>query len=576
MKPCVAPLLTLHSAQRQRKRAIAILLFLALIPSADKALPTDSASDRLAPIREYIQGAWQTLTRSTTECNSIVDPKIASAAVLYLPADFAAPATVDKLSEDCKVEIKHLPTVIHQPGEVDPQAIFPPGLLFLENRYVVPGGRFNEMYGWDSYFIILGLIEDGKIELAQGMVDNFLFEIAHYGTVLNANRTYFLSRSQPPFLTSMILAVYEAQRAARQEAPNWLERAYAYADGDYQMWNRRPHLAGETGLARYFDFGQGPVAEGLQDEAGEYRAAARYFLSHPETADHDLVELTEGGQNPDAIGFPFTLQLCEARQSANTCDPLRILSLTRDYYKGDRSMRESGFDVSFRFGPYGARTHHYAPVCLNSLLYKTEADMARMSLMLGKRREAKLWQERARERRARINKYLWDERRREFLDYNFETQKLSDYEYVTMFYPLWAGLASPEQARAVEKKVSVFEQPGGLVMSRSASGAQWDYPYGWAPTTMLAIDGLRRYGFNADADRLSYKFLSMLLENFGRDGTLREKYNVATRSSETNVTAGYHMNVVGFGWTNAVFEKLLAQMSSEWRSKLQSDAKLAP
>ncbi len=108
-------------------------------------------------------------------------------------------------------------------------------------------------------------------------------------------------------------------------------------------------------------------------------------------------------------------------------------------------------------------------------------------------------------------------------------------------------------------------------MSRTESGAQWDYPYGWAPTTILGIDGLRRYGFNEDADRLSYKFLSMILENFRRDGTLREKYNVLTRSSETNVTAGYHMNVVGFGWTNAAFERLLAEMSPAWRAKLEAD-----
>jgi alpha,alpha-trehalase len=112
-------------------------------------------------------------------------------------------------------------------------------------------------------------------------------------------------------------------------------------------------------------------------------------------------------------------------------------------------------------------------------------------------------------------------------------------------------------------------------MSRTESGAQWDYPYGWAPTTLLAIEGLRRYGFKEDADRLSYKFLSMILENFRRDGSLREKYNVATRSSETSVTAGYHMNVVGFGWTNGAFEELLAEMSTAWRSKLASDTEAA-
>jgi alpha,alpha-trehalase len=552
------------------RRFIAASLLIFAISISAQAQQSTHAADGLAAIREYIHNGWDTLTRSMTRCDSVVDPKVSAPAVLYLPADSPVPASVTKLQENCKVEVKHLPAVIHRPGELDPQSLSPPGLLFLENKYVVPGGRFNEMYGWDSYFILLGLLQDGRIELARGMVDNFLFEIANYGTVLNANRTYFLSRSQPPFLTSMILAVYDAEKAAGHANRKWLERAYGFASSDYEMWNREPHIAGDTGLSRYFDFGQGPVAEGLQDEAGVYRTAATYFLSHLEAADHDLVDIVPGQPTDEAVGFPFTLQLCETTQAGDKCDAFRFLSLTRDYYKGDRSMRESGFDVSFRFGPYGAQTHHYAPVCLNSLLYKTEADLARMSRILGKSSEAATWEQRAAVRRDRINKYLWDPQQSEFLDYNFEAQKRSAYQYITTLYPLWAGLASSEQAAALEKHLPVFEQPGGLVMSRTESGAQWDYPYGWAPTNLLGIVGLRRYGFNDDADRLSYKFLSMILENFRRDATLREKYNVLTRSSETNVTAGYHMNVVGFGWTNAAFEKLLADMSPEWRKRLQS------
>jgi alpha,alpha-trehalase len=215
-------------------------------------------------------------------------------------------------------------------------------------------------------------------------------------------------------------------------------------------------------------------------------------------------------------------------------------------------------------------------VCLNSLLYKTETDMELISRWLGKKNEAEVWQQRATRRRDRVNKYLWNAERGQYFDYNFQSQKRSSYEYITTLYPLWSGLASPEQARAVERNLSVFERPGGLVMSRTDSGAQWDYPYGWAPTTLIAIEGLRHYQFKDDADRLSYKFLSMILENFRRDGTMREKYNVVTRSSETNVTAGYRMNVVGFGWTNAAFEKLLAEMSPDWRRKLQPGADRSP
>jgi len=156
-----------------------------------------------------------------------------------------------------------------------------------------------------------------------------------------------------------------------------------------------------------------------------------------------------------------------------------------------------------------------------------------------------------------------------FYDYNFETRQRSTYDYITMLYPLWAGLATPEQAAAVEKNLNVLEHPGGLAQSHTDTGAQWDLPYGWAPTQLLAIKGLRRYGFAEDANRISYDFLSMINENFAHDATLREKYNVVTRSSETQVSLGYHQNVVGFGWTNAAFVELLHDLPPNWAQKLE-------
>ena len=524
----------------------------------------------LNPILTYISTAWDTLTRSMTRCDSVADPKLAAQSVLYLPADFPASTAVEKLETDCKIHVEHLPAVIQHPGQVDPAKINPPGLLFLENSYVVPGGRFNEMYGWDSYFIIRGLLEDKRIDLARGMVENFFFEIDRYASVLNANRTYFLTRSQPPFLTSMILAVYDAAKAAGHDDLDWLGKAYAHASKDYEMWVHDPHLAGSTGLSRYYDFGEGPVPEGLQDESHYYRSVVAYYLNHPQAADHDLLEVKAG---MTTLGFTFPLSLCEQppNSSAVQCEPLKTLALARDFYKGDRAMRESGFDISFRFGPFSADTHHYAPVCLNSLLYKTEKDLERMSQLLGRKPDALNWQKRADQRRERINKYLWDGEHGLFADYDFVTQTKSSYQYITTFYPLWAGLATPEQADALERKLPIFEQAGGLVQSHYESGAQWDYPYGWAPTNLLAIEGLRRYRFNADADRISYKFLSTVAENFRRQGTIVEKYNLVTRSSETHVSEGYKQNVVGFGWTNGVFLVLLHALPAEMVEKLAKE-----
>ena len=153
-----------------------------------------------------------------------------------------------------------------------------------------------------------------------------------------------------------------------------------------------------------------------------------------------------------------------------------------------------------------------------------------MSLLLGRQDEAREWARKAAARRARIVKYLWNDQRGLFFDYNFANDTQSSYEYATTFYPLWAGLASKEEARAVEQNLPLFEQPGGLAMSRFDSQAQWDYPYGWAPIHLLAVEGLRRYGYDADADRITFKFLSMILDNFRRDRTIREKYDVVTRS----------------------------------------------
>jgi alpha,alpha-trehalase len=333
------------------------------------------------------------------------------------------------------------------------------------------------------------------------------------------------------------------------------------------MWTHDPHLAGTTGLSRYYDFGDGPVPEGLHDEAGYYHDVLEYFLRENKPSPY----LVESG-TADSLPHPeYTLQLCDDNTSPAThskCDLLKHIALSPEYYKGDRSMRESGFDISFRFGPYGADTHHYAPVCLNSLLYKTEMDMARMSLWLGNKEATAQWRLRAARRRKIIQNLLWNQHRGLFFDYDFQRKKLSSYEYATTFYPLWVGIASEAQARAVVSNLQLFEHQGGLAMSTKETRVQWDYPYGWAPIQLLAVEGLRRYGCNADADRISHKFLSMVLANFERDGNIREKYDVVTDSSNIRVAEGYRGNVIGFGWTNGVFLELLHELPGEWVERL--------
>ena len=543
-----------------------------ILHAGAQVAPRTPDNQGLKPILDYISSAWDTLTRSMTDCQTVVDPKLKAAPVLYLPAGFPEPAAVQKLAKECAVRVEHLPIEIHHLGEIDTSKIQPHGLLYLENKYVVPGGRFNEMYGWDSYFIIRGLLRAGRVELARGMVDNFLFEIEHYGAMLNANRTYYLTRSQPPFLSSMVVDVYSALEKEGHADPAWLAKAYADLNKDYDMWNRDPHLAGGTGLSRYYDFGEGPPAEAVQDETGFYRKVATYFFLHPGQADHYILE-SQPGVLPSGAGSAYSLQVCDVSSTMGRaeCDKGREFKLSSDYYKGDRSMRESGFDVSFRFGPFGAETHHYAPVCLNSLLYKTEKDMEQIGGWLGHSSDAKRWSQRAEKRKQLIDRYLWDDKAGFFFDYNFRTAQMSSYRYATTFYPLWAGLATAEQAKGVVRNLPDFEKPGGLPMSAEDSGAQWDLPYGWGNIEMLAVEGLRRYGYNADADRISYEFLSTVAGNFRRDGNIREKYNVVTRSSEARVELGYQMNVVGFGWTNAAFLELLHALPKEMAERLRKE-----
>jgi alpha,alpha-trehalase len=417
----------------------------------------------------------------------------------------------------------------------------------------VPGGRFNEMYGWDSYFILLGLIRDGKAGLARGIVENFFFEIDHYGGILNANRTYYFSRSQPPFLSSMIRAVYDAELEAgeRAQAKAWLRRAYGYAQRDHALWLRPEQRAGDTGLARYYDYGDGPVPE-MGDDPTYYQNVIQWLLAHPQAQTGYLIDGPEDATGDNA-----------AKVAAVSCDPsaspvcaeahVGAHWLTKDFYKGDRAMRESGFDTTFRFGPFSGSTHRYAPVCLNALLYKYERDLEWMAEELGVSAAAKGWRAAAEVRRKAIDRYLWNPTAGMYFDYDFVAGQPSTYAYLTTFDPLWAGAASTDQARRVDANLGLFEKHGGLAMSTTESGVQWDAPYGWAPVEWLAADGMARAGDSKDAARVSREFMATVRANFLSDHTIREKYNVVTGSSEFHVAEGYAQNVVGFGWTNGVY-----------------------
>ncbi len=207
-------------------RTYAYLVIVAFLfaGAAHSQSPRPDATEN-AKILAYIDSGWNDLSRSMTDCKSLIDPKVTTAPILYLPAGMAVLSAVASVHQQCKIEVRNLPRKITHMGDVRVAEIPDEGLLYLPNPYVVPGGRFNEMYGWDSYFIILGLVEDKHTDLARDMVENFFFEIENYGAILNANRTYYFTRSQPPFLTSMIREVYE-HPTGKPLSKAWLAKAY--------------------------------------------------------------------------------------------------------------------------------------------------------------------------------------------------------------------------------------------------------------------------------------------------------------------------------------------------------------
>ncbi len=516
----------------------------------------EKPSDRISRlIREIF---WRGLTRRIDEENFleiISDEKFKAAdgySYLYVPAsDSFAVSTFEKIPlrhPDWKVRVERLPE------KIVPQYVHDlagrHGLLSLaldrsSGRgipFVVPGGRFNEMYGWDSYFIVLGLLQDGNVGLARSMVDNFVYEISYYGAVLNANRTYYLTRSQPPFLTSMILAVYDSL-PKNSESQAWLERAARAAIREYtDVWMNSDRLTW-TGLSRYFDSGAGPPPE---VEPGHFREVfLRFALKH--------------GMSEDAFARAYL------------AGEVRDAELD-EYFVHDRCMRESGHDTSFRLEGCCA---DLVTVDLNSLLYRMELDIASIIRKLpdkfrsGAAETPSAWEAKASWRKRLMNEYLWDEERGIFFDYNFVKKSRTGYVSATTLYPLWAGLASKQQAsRVVKYALPRLTAPGGIVSSAEPSRGsgekplrQWDYPYGWAPHQVLVWKGLQRYGYKSIAEDLAYRWLYTITVNAANfNGTVPEKFDVVTRSHQVfaeygNVgTTFSYITREGFGWTNASYQ----------------------
>ncbi|OKL64493.1 Neutral trehalase [Talaromyces atroroseus] len=434
--------------------------------------------------------------------------------------------------------------------------------------FVVPGGRFNELYGWDSYMESLGLIASDRVDLAKAMVTNFCFCIKHYGKILNATRTYYLSRSQPPFLTDMALRVYDKIKS-EPDALDFLRKATLAAIKEYySVWTAEPRYDPVTGLSRYRPEGLGVPPE----------TEATHFL-------HLLTPYAE------KHGLTFA-DFVKAYNDGVISEPE-----LDEYFLHDRAVRESGHDTSYRLEKVCA---NIATVDLNSLLYKYEVDISRTirtyfqdKLEIPKEfrtpqteniefETSSIWDRRARKRKATMDKLLWDEEAGIYFDYDTVKQKRSSYESATTFWTMWAGLATPEQAsKLVKYALPKLEEAGGLAsgteksrgeISLTRPNRQWDYPFGWAPQQMLAWTGLLRYGYQDEAERLTYKWLYMITKAFvDFNGIVVEKYDVTRPIDPHRVEAEYGnqgSSKTGFGWVNASYVYGLEILSAHQRRAL--------
>ena len=435
-------------------------------------------------IKDYF---WKGLTRTLDENGLkklLVDSKSkAQKSIIYVPFtdNFA-------LKYYLKLASKFNLKVVQLPRNITPQYVSningEAGILALalkeENGkisglpFVVPGGRFNEMYGWDSYFENIGLIIDGKLDLAKSMVDNFSYQIKHYGKILNANRSYYLTRTQPPFFSSMIREVFEAMP---KKDLNWVKNTLSIVIKEYEtVWMETGKRLTENNLNRYFAQGIGLPPE---TEAGHYDDILKPFA---EVENLSIVEYEK---------------LYYQRKIEN-------LELDA-YFVHDRSVRESGHDTTYRLEGICADLN---VVELNAMLYKYETDFAEMILLYfddkfeynSKIYNQKYWNEKSESRKILMNKFFWNEEENCFFDYNFKTHKQNIFLSATSFFPIWAKIATQEQAdKMIKNALPKLIFSGGIAgcseealknIDDNKMQRQWDFPNGWPPHQIIIWKGL--------------------------------------------------------------------------------------
>ncbi len=390
-------------------------------------------------------------------------------------------------------------------------------LLPLPHPYVVPGGRFREVYYWDSYFTMRGLAQSGQDALSRNMLDNFAALIDTWGHVPNGNRSYYLSRSQPPFFSHMVALESRHDpalpvrylRQLRREHAFWMDGEQHLAPG--QAHRRVVRLADGSLLNRYWDDRDSPRPESYRQDTHTAALGAR-------PAGEVYRELRAGAES----GWDYSSRWLD--------DPMRLDSI----------------HVTTR-----------VPVDLNSLLHHLEATIAAACRQAGEEACARQFDDRATARAAAIERHLWHGAGGYYGDLDLRQGKVRDQLTAAALFPLHAGIASPQRARRTAAAVrDGLLRPGGLVTTAVDSGQQWDAPNVWAPLQWVAVVGLRRYGEQALARQIAGAFVGNVQALFARERKLVEKYDA--HGALQGGGGGEYPLQDGFGWSNGVVLALLA------------------
>ena len=395
-------------------------------------------------------------------------------------------------------------------------------LIAIPYPYIVPGGRFTAQFYWDSYFTMLGLAADGRWGMVENMLRNCTYMIRKFGFIPNGNRTYYLSRSQPPFLSHMVKLM-----AGHRSRKLTLLEHLPYLLSEYRFWTK-----GRRTLTKL-------------DEA----AALRRIVRMPDG--------TMMGRYFDNKKTPRPESLREDLETAATHDNAEKL------YVDLRAAAESGWDFSSRWmrDPHDISTVHttdIVPVDLNCLLYHLESTIAETYQLMYQPLLARKFFRLADRRKAAINKYMWDEKEQFFVDYDFRTGKRTGRVTIAGVFPLYTKVATQAQAKMVADRIEKdFLQDGGVVTTLTETEQQWDWPNGWAPMQWVTIQGLREYGFHALADKVRANWIDSCTYIYEKKAKMVEKYNVVTPHKLSG--GGEYVLQDGFGWTNGVLAALLAE-----------------